>query len=267
LGYLKFPLEGRREKPRSTGLTMVIDKGVGLAALTDLLELNWPYVDFIKFSFGTSLIYPKKILQEKIELIKSYDVTPYPGGTLFEIAVAQNKMEEYFRKLKKLGFPALEISDGTIKLPVSLRKEAIRLARSAGFLVLTEVGKKDEAENLSLTETARILEADLLAGADYIIIEGRESGKGIFIYNLDGSINLELFKGILAIAGERREQIIWEAPLKKQQVFLIRELGINVNLGNILPEEVMALEALRRGLRGDTFKMSLEGSSSTIKAT
>ncbi|MFI5359899.1 MAG: phosphosulfolactate synthase [Halanaerobiales bacterium] len=257
MGTLKFPLEDRREKPRSTGLTMVIDKGMGLASLADFLELNWSYVDFIKFSFGTSLIYPEKVLKEKIGLIKSYNVIPYPGGTLFEIALFQNKMEEYFNWLKELGFSALEISDGTINLPVGLRREAIRKARSAGFLVLTEVGKKDEKESLSLAETGRILEADLQAGVDYIIIEGRESGKGIFIYEIDGSINLELFRGILAMVGERREKIIWEAPLKKQQVFLIRELGNNVSLGNIPPEEVMALEALRKGLRGDTFKLSL----------
>lgn len=255
---LEYPLAGRNEKPRSRGLTMVIDKGLGLAALADFLEVNWPFLDFIKFSFATSLLYPEKILREKIALIKSYGIIPYPGGTLFEIAVVQNKMEEYFKSLRELGFPALEISDGTINLPVQLREEAIKEARASGFMVLTEVGKKDQEESLSLAGTGKILELDLLAGVDYIIIEGRESGKGIFIYDYEGSINLSLFTGILAIVEERQEKLIWEAPLKKQQVFLIKELGVNVNLGNIPPEEVMAVEALRRGLRGDTFKLSLK---------
>lgn len=265
---LKSPIEGRTEKPRSAGLTMVIDKGLGLTEITDLLEVNWPFIDFLKISFGTSLLYSDRLLKEKIELIKGYDIDPYPGGTLFEVAVVQDKINEYFHKAKELGFTALEISDGTIDLPSRLREEAIYKAKSIGFIVLTEVGKKDRQENLSLTEIAKQIEADLSAGVDYIIIEGRESGKGISIYDFNGSIDIDMFTGIIEVVQGKEEIIIWEAPLKKQQVFLIRELGTNVNFGNIQPGEVLALEALRRGLRGDTFKFNIpkKGKGSIIGA-
>lgn len=254
---LKSPVEGRLEKPRMNGLTMVIDKGLGLCAIEDILEINSEYIDFLKLSFGTSLIYPDKILKEKIKLVKTYGIDIYPGGTLFEVAITQDKMHEYLFKTRQLGFTSLEISDGTIFLSSKLREEAIFKAKSLGFNVLTEVGKKVQDNSLTLGEMRNQIEKDLSAGADYIIIEGRESGKDISIYDIEGNINLEKFKGILDLIQGREEVLIWESPLKNQQTFFINELGPNVNLGNIQTGDVLALEALRRGLRGDTFKTTL----------
>ena len=256
---LESLLEGRLSKPRSTGLTMVIDKGMGLRETRDLLETASEYIDFLKLSFGTSLLYPAEILREKIRLIKSHGVHVYPGGTLFEIAVIRNKLQEYLFSAREMGFTALEISNGTIPLSPELREEAVYKARSLGFLVLTEVGKKDRENCLSTEEKIRQIERDLASGADYIIIEGRESGKGISIYDENGDIEYEKFHQIRKAAEGFEDILLWEAPLKKQQIFLIRELGSNVNLGNVQGEEIMALEALRRGLRSDTFALALKG--------
>ncbi|MFW6022727.1 MAG: phosphosulfolactate synthase [Halanaerobiaceae bacterium] len=255
---LENPLKGRVEKPRNKGLTMIIDKGLGLSNIRDLLEVGHLYIDFIKFSFGTSLIYPSDVLREKIKLIKDYNIDVYPGGTLFEIAVTQNKVFEFFARAKQLGFTAIEVSDGTIDLSRSFRKEVIFEAKKMGFRVLSEVGKKDSENPLSLQEMQKQIKDDLLAGVDNIIIEGRESGKAISIYDESGEIDMEMLRGILRVVNNSSDVLIWEAPLKKQQVLLIEELGSNVSLGNIQPGEIFALESLRRGLRGDTLKLSLE---------
>ncbi|MFW5981459.1 MAG: phosphosulfolactate synthase, partial [bacterium] len=178
---IKDPIRGRLEKPRQYGLTMVIDKGMGINELKDFLALNSRYIDFHKFSFGTSLIYPSEILMKKIELIKEAGVDVYPGGTLFEIAFIQNRLEKYLFKVRELGFTAIEISDGTISFSSKLRAEAIALAKSLGFIVLTEVGKKEKDDSLSLKEMIDQIDFDLKAGSDFVIIEARESGKGITI--------------------------------------------------------------------------------------
>ncbi|MFP4015786.1 MAG: phosphosulfolactate synthase [Halanaerobiales bacterium] len=255
---LQDPLDGRLDKPRTQGLTMIIDKGLGLNELNDLLEVNNQYIDFIKFSFGTALIYPDEILKRKIEIIKKYQIDVYAGGTLFEVAVTQNSLNDYLFKARQAGFTAIEISNGTIYLSQKLRKEAIFKARSLGFKVLTEVGKKDRNSNLSLEEMKNQIKFDFASGTDYIIIEGRESGRAISIYDESGRIDLDKLKGILVAVEGSEDKLIWEAPLKSQQVFLINELGPNVSLGNIQPGDAMALEALRRGLRGDTFKCTLK---------
>lgn len=255
---LQDPLTGRRNKPRDKGLTMVLDKGLGLSGLTDLLEVYSGYIDFYKFSFGTSMLYPEEILIEKINKINKYDIDVYPGGTLFEVAITQNRLNEYLFRAQQLGFTAIEISNGTISLPDKIRREAIFKAKSMGFKILTEVGKKDKANPLSLKEMQEQIKKDMENGVDNIIIEGRESGKSISIYREDGSIDMKMLNGILQSTQGSQEVLIWEAPLKKQQVILIEKLGSNVNLGNIQTDEVLALESLRRGLRGDTFKLTLE---------
>ncbi|MFP4660575.1 MAG: phosphosulfolactate synthase [Halanaerobiales bacterium] len=255
---LRDPIEGRIDKPRKQGLTMIIDKGLGLMELRDLLEVNNQYIDFIKFSFGTALIYPYEIIKRKIEIIKNYQIDVYAGGTLFEIAVTQNSLNDYLFQSRQAGFTAVEISNGTIYLSPKLRKEAIFKARSLGFKVLTEVGKKDRDNNLSLVEMKNQIEFDLSSGTDYIIIEGRESGRAISIYDDKGKIDMDKLNGVLFAVEGLEDRLIWEAPLKSQQAFLINELGPNVSLGNIQPGDAMALEALRRGLRGDTFKYTLK---------
>ncbi|MFW5995969.1 MAG: phosphosulfolactate synthase [Halanaerobiaceae bacterium] len=238
----------------SEGLTMVLDKGMGAARLRDMLEIAGDYMDFLKLSFGTSFLYPEYVLEKKIYLAKKFDVYIYPGGTLFEIAVFHQRMKEYLIQTKKLGFTAVEVSSGTIETGEEMRKEAVKMAKSLGLKVLTEVGKKSREESLSSEEFIDQIIKDGESGADYIIVEGRESGCGISIYDQDGGIRLNKFKSILTKLSSYRGNIIWETPLKKQQIFFLRNLGMEVNLGNIAPDEVLALAALRRGLRGDTFR-------------
>ena len=254
---LKYPITGRLKKPRKQGLTMVLDKGLGVNALKDLLEISSEYIDFLKFSFGTSFVYPLHILKGKIKLARQYGLEVFPGGTLFEVALSQKKLNDYLFRAKQLGFTSIEISNGSLEFPPKLRQEAIYKANSLGFKVLTEVGKKDRANPLSVDEIKEQIEQDQRNGAELVIIEGRESGKGVSIYQADGQLDRVMLEGILSIGQEIKGNLIWETPLKKQQVALINRLGPNVNLGNIAVDQVIALEALRQGLRADTFVTTL----------
>lgn len=252
------PVPGRTQKPRQSGLTMVMDKGLGLSQTRELLELAAPYIDFIKLGFGTSVLYSPGLLGEKIRLARDAGVHVYPGGTFLEIAVVQHKLEAYLEKVARLGYTYVEVSDGTISLDRARRDEAIRRARSLGLGVLAEVGKKDARDRVSLATIREEILADLAAGAEKVIIEGRESGQGVVIYDRRGKVRVAeleaLVAGVPSVAC-----LIWEAPQKHQQQELILRFGANVNLGNIPPGEVLALEALRRGLRGDTLRASLLG--------
>ncbi|PRX29445.1 phosphosulfolactate synthase [Orenia metallireducens] len=253
---IEFPLVGREEKPRRNGLTMVLDKGLGLYESEDLLEIASEYIDFLKLSFGTSALYPKDLLKKKIELVKDYGVEIYPGGTFLEVAIIQNKWEEYLYKAKELGFNAIEVSDGTIDLPFDLRSSIIKKARKLEFTVFAEIGKKDKDEEFEVSQMIKQLKMDIADGADKVIVEARESGKGVSIYNESGEAD-EFKLQRLLLDSPHPTDIIWEAPLKKQQVYFINVLGNNVNLGNIDTRDILALESLRTGLRGDTFKKTL----------
>ncbi|MFZ5899096.1 MAG: phosphosulfolactate synthase [Bacillota bacterium] len=248
-----FPLTGRSPKPRQRGLTMILDKGLGLGETKDLLEIAGNHIDFIKLGFGTSALYSDGILQEKLSLVRQYNVGIYPGGTFLEIAIAQGKLKRFLNLAKVLGFTAIEVSDGSISLEPRVRREAILRGKEMGFTVLTEVGKKDPNACPSLKELAAQAVDDLTYGADWVIVEGREFGKGVVIYDEQGRIkpgSLEEFTAYLP----DKDVIFWEAPLKEQQQELIIRFGPDVNLGNIPPQEVLSLEALRVGLRGDTLK-------------
>ena len=252
-GLLEAPLPGREFKPRRTGITMLIDKGLTVHETRDLLSLNAPYIDFLKLTFGTAALYPKPVLEEKINVAKAFEVAVYPGGTFFEIALWEKKSDLYFQSLAGLGFEWVEISDGSLDISPGERSLAIQKAQNTGLKVITEVGKKDTANQPSgnwLAETAR---RDLEEGADWVIIESRESGKGIGIYDHRGEVIPAMFNELRHKLNV--EKLIWEAPLKAQQAMLINEFGPNVNLGNIPTQEVMALEALRRGYRSDTWKI------------
>lgn len=235
---------------------MLLDKKLGLSGTRDLLELACDYIDIIKLTFGTSALYPETILRDKIKLIRFYGVEVYPGGTLFEIAIWQNQLESYLERAAELGFTGIEISDGTIPLSTHERRRAIASAKAYGFEVITEVGKKD-GTFIPILRMQQIILDDLEHGADKVIIEGRESGKGVGIYDSDGKVKEAeveaLVHGLICL-----DSLFWEAPLKNQQVSLIKRFGPNVNLGNIAPEESLALEALRCGLRGDTFGLCLD---------
>ncbi len=252
---IEFPLLDRRTKPRNIGLTMVLDKGLGIGETTDLLETSGEHIDFLKLSFGTSALYSPHVLHKKINLVRSYEVDIYPGGTFLEVALLQGKLDQFLYRAKELGFTCIEVSDGTIEMEKETRKEVIFKAVDLGFRVLTEVGKKDANEKCLVDEMVKQLNEDLENGAYRVIIEARESGT-VGVYNSAGDTDLEAFEKILRGA-PNPDVIIWEAPLKKQQVHLIKTLGNNVNLGNIPTGEILALEALRNGLRGDTFKDTL----------
>lgn len=252
-----FPLQDRvTAKPRLRGITMIIDKGTGLRETFDILEICSEYIDFWKLSFGSSALYNPDILRKKIKMVQSFNVRVYPGGTFLEIAHIQGKIKPYLRRACKLGFSAVEISDGTIELPAWKRSQIIKMARDHDLQVLTEIGKKEAGEIFYPELMAEQVKRDLEDGAFKVILEARESGKNVTIFNEQGNIEREkMNKLLLSVSGQ--EQIIWEAPLKKQQLDFITMFGPNVNLGNIQPEEVLSLESLRNGLRADTFKLAL----------
>ncbi|WP_020374689.1 phosphosulfolactate synthase [Sulfobacillus thermosulfidooxidans] len=251
---LDFPHPDRTEKPRQRGLTMVIDKGLGLTDTRDLMELASDYVDQVKLTFGTSAFYKTRLLRQKIELVKSYGVDIFPGGTFLELALLQGRVVEYFDRARELGFTGIEISDGTISLDQETRWQTIQLARAYGFsLVLSEVGKKDVRDKVTGLALWQQVNYDLEAGADTVIVEGRESGEGVVIYDDEGRVIEEELQELVSHITDP-SRILWEAPQKSQQQELILRFGANVNLGNVQPQDVLALEALRVGLRGDTLR-------------
>lgn len=248
---LADPSMERNLKPRSAGITMVIDKGIGLNEYMDLLQLSSSYIDYIKLGFGTCMLYPKPLLQKKIELAGKYQVKIFPGGTMSEIAIIQNSIEPYLNYIKEIGFSSVEISEGSIDLDPTVRSNFIEKALQLGLEVITELGKKESGFSLDPYNIIQQLQQDLSLGVSYVIVEGRESGVNVGIYDANGDLN----EGILRTLSNREsymDRLIWEAPLKKQQAHLITMFGPNVNLGNIPTGETIALEALRRGLRSDT---------------
>lgn len=181
----EFLLPPRSEKPRNNGLTMVLDKGLGYKAAKSLMEISSEYVDLLKFGWGTIIIHDKELIQKKVEMYKSFDITPYTGGTLFEIAYTNNKVKEFFGEAKSIGFEAIEISNGSTEIPEEEKLEFISYAKEEGFYVLSEVGKKDpEADHkIDLDERIEEINAELKAGSDKVIIEAREGGKNIGIFD------------------------------------------------------------------------------------
>jgi len=241
----------RVEKPRKNGITMMLDKGMGLRVLEDLMEVSGEYIDLAKFGWGTSALHDRELIRNKVDMYLSYNITPYPGGTLFELAYMKNKFDEFLDEADKLGFGAVEISDGSTIITPEERRNIISKAKDNGFLVISEVGKKDPHEDckIDVDDRVKLINSDINAGADKVLIEAREGGKDIGIYDECGNVKEDELE---ILANTDMEKIIWEAPLKNQQTYLILKFGANVNLGNIAPDEVTALETMRRGLRGDT---------------
>lgn len=253
-GIITLPLGRRSSKPRNNGLTMVMDKGLGIKETRDLLEIAGDYIDFLKLGFGTSAFYTGDLLKEKIQLAHAYDVEVYPGGTFLEVAFYQGRAANFLDRAKELGFNYVEVSDGTINLNADQRKELIAMSLTRGLKVLTEIGKKDKKARIRLENLVQQVEEDLENGAYKVIMEGREGGQGIGLYDENGKLienKYEEFTSKLFNV----EDIIWEAPLTNQQFEFISKMGSDVNLGNIAYTEVLALEALRTGLRGDTFNL------------
>jgi phosphosulfolactate synthase len=245
-------------KPRRTGATMMIDKCQGPKATADVLAMTGDYIDHWKLSFGTSALLDEDLLRDKIASVREHEILVYPGGTLTEYAIFRGACRPFIRRAKELGFNGIEISDGTIHLSASARRDAIRFALDQGLTVVSEVGKKDVAQQPSAEELAEQALADFDSGAAWVIVEARESGKGVGIYREDGSVDEEDVNVIASALNSHLGRLIWEAPLKHQQEYFIVRFGPDVSLGNIQPRDVLGVEALRAGLRFETLRNLIE---------
>lgn len=250
----------RLRRPRAAGVTMVIDTGLGLSTMRDILELAGQHIDHWKFGFGTTALMPRAALEGKLALLKDRDILAYPGGTLLEAAVVQEHCRVFMTRAAELGFGAAEISEGTIDLPVERRRRMIDCARNAGLQPITEVGRKDPERQPEAEDLAAQVLRDLDWGAAWVIVEGRESGQGVGIYDHAGDIRASFLDRMTRLLGDAAARVIWEAPLRAQQAYLVCRFGANVSLGNIPPQECLALEALRCGLRFETFAAVAEHS-------
>lgn len=248
------PTGRRSRKPRITGKTMVIDKGLGLHAFEDLVQTAGDYIDMIKIGFGTSPLYPQKVLQRKIGLAKAHDICILPGGTFLEVAISQGAIPSFFEMIENLGFTGVEVSDGTIDMERKLRNQLILRGIESGLTVFTEYGKKSWGSTIEIEELIDTLHMDTKFGASLVTIEGRESGEGVGIFDEKGQCKEDDIEKIVR-GIPNRNLIMWETPLKSQQVHLLRKLGPEIHLGNISPSDIMSLESLRRGLRSDTMNL------------
>jgi len=237
----------RPSKPRQSGITMVMDKGLSLRQAEDLIESSGHVTDLVKLGFGTSFV--GKNIKEKVQLYRSAGLDVYLGGTLFEAFLIRGKFDEYRKLVHSLGIGMVEVSDGSISLHHGKKCELIQLL-SREFITLSEVGSKESGIIIHPGKWKKMMLAELDAGSWKVIAEARESGT-VGIYRPNGSAHSSLIHKILGVVPA--EKVIWEAPQKEQQVWFINLLGANVNLGNIAPTDIIPLETLRLGLRGDTF--------------
>lgn len=247
LHYHLSLLPERTSKPRQRGITMVMDKGLSLREAEDFISVASEYTDFIKLGFGTSLITPG--IEKKIKTYRKAGLMVYPGGTLFEAFIIRDQFEQYRQYIRDLGMDTVEISDGSMKVDHDRKCEYIRTL-SAEFTVLSEVGSKEAGVEIPSEKWMEMMLKELEAGSFKVIAEAREGGN-VGIYDKTGKTQISLINEILS--GVAPDKIIWEAPLKSQQAWFINHFGPEVNLGNISPQEVIPLETLRLGLRGDTF--------------
>ena len=237
----------RSAKPRSNGLTMIMDKGLSLNEAENMIVLKSELTDIVKLGFGTSLL--TRYIDKKISLYREAGIDVYTGGTLFEAFIVRNQLDDFYRLMDKLKLEMVEVSDGCIQMEHEKKCELIHKL-SKDFKVISEIGSKDESLTIEDDKWVRYMKKELEAGSWKVIAEAREGGN-VGMFETDGEIKEQLIKKITKEIDE--SNILWEAPLKKQQVWFINELGANVNLGNISPNSIISLECLRLGLRGDTF--------------
>jgi len=247
---MNYPLNNipeRPVKPRQSGITMVMDKGLSLRQTEDFIDVAGIHSDIVKLGWATSFVTPK--LKEKLDIYRSAGIPTYFGGTLFEAFIIRNQFEDYIRVLEQYGMEYAEVSDGSIEIEHDLKCEYIsKLAKHV--TVISEVGSKDATKIFAPYKWIKLMNAEIEAGAWKVIAEAREGGN-VGIYRGSGEVREGLVDEILTQIPQ--ETIIWEAPQKEQQVWFIKLIGSNVNLGNIAPAEVIPLETIRLGLRGDTF--------------
>jgi phosphosulfolactate synthase len=242
----------RTAKPRANGLTMVMDKGLGVREAEDFVESSEPYVDLLKLGFGSSMITPN--LEKKLAVYRAAGIPVYLGGTLLEAFLIRNQFDDYRKLLDKLKLTHAEVSDGSISMTHE-KKCSIIKALAKQVTVITEVGSKEEGIIIHPNKWIEMIEREVSAGAWKVIAEARESGT-VGIYRPSGKAHVVLINKILAKIPA--DKIIWETPNKSGQSYFISLIGANVNLGNISPNEVIAVESLRLGLRSDTFFQHVE---------
>jgi len=247
MNYELNQIPERTVKPRDTGYTMVMDKGLSMRQVEDLIETSGQFTDIVKLGWATS--YVTANLKEKIELYKSANIPVYLGGTLFEAFIIRDQFDDYRKVIDKYDLKYAEVSDGSIVLDHDKKCEYIKTL-SEQVTVLSEVGSKDAEKIIPPYMWIQLMQKELDAGAWKVIGEAREGGT-VGLFRSSGEVRSGLVQEILTKIPN--EKIIWEAPQKEQQVWFIKLCGTNVNLGNIAPHEVIPLETIRLGLRGDTF--------------
>lgn len=247
MNYHLSQIPERTLKPRSNGMTMVMDKGLSPREVEDFIEVAGPFVDIVKLGWATSYVTP--VLEKKLAIYKAAGIPVYFGGTLFEAFIIRNQYDDYKKLLDKFQLGHAEVSDGSIILDHQKKCEYIS-DLSKIVTVVSEVGSKDAENIMAPYQWIELMLAELAAGSQYVIAEARESGN-IGIYRDSGEVRQGLVQELLTKIPS--EKILWEAPQKAQQTWFIKLLGANVNLGNIPPNELIPLETLRLGLRSDTF--------------
>jgi len=251
----------RQNKPRTNGLTMVMDKGLSIREAENIISASNEYIDFVKLGFGTSAVVSG--VEEKIRTYQKANIKVYLGGTLFEAFVVRNMFSDYLKLLDKYQIDTVEVSDGSMSMKHEEKCSYIKELSKNRF-VLSEVGAKDASIVLSSDKWIAMMEKELEAGSKVLIAEARESGN-VGIYNSNGTVDTNLIDKLLSKIPQAK--ILWEAPLKTQQVWFIKQYGANVNLGNIAPNEIIPLETIRLGLRGDTFFNFLPENLKEMKLT
>ncbi len=247
MNYVLNNIPVRTVKPRTAGFTMVMDKGLSIREVEDFVSANADFVDIVKLGWATS--YLTKNLEEKISLYQDAGIPVYFGGTLFEAFVIRGQFDDYRRTIEKFNLSFAEVSDGSITMPHDKKCEFIKIL-TQDVTVLSEVGSKDAAKIIPPYRWIEQMQAELDAGSWKVIGEAREGGT-VGLFRDSGEVRQGLVEEILTKIPENK--IIWEAPQKEQQVWFVKLLGANVNLGNIAPAEIIPLETIRLGLRGDTF--------------
>ena len=250
-GFLDLPI--RSGKPRRTGITHVLDRGLPLAQATDLLEQNGRYVDVWKFGWGIAYLDPQ--LAAKLDLLARHRVLASPGGTLLEIAWAQGRQREFLDWASDCGFPCVEVSAGTVPMDQAAKRDLIAAAAER-FIVLAEVGSKHADVHLTPEQWALAAAGDLEAGATWILAEGRASGT-VGIYDRSGAVREAVVEALAAAIGPGC--VVFEAPREDQQAWFVRRFGPDVNLANVPPDCALGLETFRLSLRADTHGARAQG--------